>query len=136
LDVAAVHAVTSKGGWLTTRMLWGTVAVLMILTPLGLLAAGVAWGEWSAEDFANPDMRQQMMEASGNQPPPEQTPAGLERLASLWTAPLPDYAPAFIRSPAVGYIFSAMVGTGLIILFFLGVGWLTDKVRGPTTTTG
>src|SRR5512143_1780224 len=118
LDPAAVHAVTSRGGWLTTRMLWGTVAVLMILTPLGLLAAGVAWGEWSTEDFANPEMRQQMMETSGNQPPPEQTPAELERLSSLWTAPLPDYALAFIRSPAVGYIFSAMVGTGLIILFF------------------
>ncbi|MFO1428518.1 MAG: cobalt transporter CbiM [Candidatus Competibacteraceae bacterium] len=134
LNAAAVHAVTAKGGWLTTRMLWGTVAVLMILTPLGLLAAGVAWGEWSAEDFATPEMRQQIMEASGNQPPPEQAPAGLERLASLWTAPLPDYAPAFIRSPTVGYIFSAMVGTGLIILFFLAVGWLTDKVRSLTTT--
>ena len=116
-------------------MLWGTVAVLMILTPLGLLAAGVAWGEWSTEDFADPEMRQQIVAASGNQPLPEQTPAGLERLASLWTAPLPDYAPAFIRSPAVGYILSAMLGTGLIILFFLGIGWLTDKIRGAAATT-
>ena len=134
-DEAAVQAVASKGGWLSTRMLWGTVAVLMILTPLGLLAAGVAWGEWSTEDFADPEMRQQIVAASGNQPLPEQTPAGLERLASLWTAPLPGYAPAFIRNPAVGYILSAMMGIGLIILLFLGIGWLTDKRRGPTATT-
>ncbi len=33
------------------RRLWITVALLMLLTPLGILAAGTAWGEWSASRF-------------------------------------------------------------------------------------
>jgi cobalt/nickel transport system permease protein len=27
-------------------ILWGALAVIAILTPLGLLASGTAWGEW------------------------------------------------------------------------------------------
>ena len=110
--------------------------MLMILTPLGLLAAGMAWGEWGVEDFTNPEVRQQITAASGNQPPPAQVPQGLERLASLWTAPIPDYAPPFIRSPIFGYLLSAMVGTGLIILVFLLVGWLAGKIRSRELTAG
>lgn len=37
------------GGWRSTRGLWAGVAVLMLVTPLGLIAAGTAWGEWSAD---------------------------------------------------------------------------------------
>ena len=37
-----------------TRKLWIVLAVLLILTPLGILAAGSAWGEWRAQDFADP----------------------------------------------------------------------------------
>jgi cobalt/nickel transport system permease protein len=129
-----VQKIAAQGGWLSTRALWGTVAVLMILTPLGLLAAGTAWGEWGVEDFTKPEMRQQITAASGNQPPPAQVPQGLEQLASLWTAPLPDYAPPFLRSPVLGYLLSAMVGIGLIILAFLLAGWLLDKIRGRTWT--
>lgn len=128
--------VARRGGWMTTRALWATLALLMILTPLGLLAAGIAWGEWGVEDFANPEVREQISAVSGNQPPPVEVPQGLERLASLWTAPIPDYAPAFIRSPGFGYILSAMMGSGLIILAFLGVGWLTGRSRPPALSSG
>jgi cobalt/nickel transport system permease protein len=48
----------------------------------------------------------------------------------VWTAPLPDYAPPFMKSAAFGYIMSAMVGTGLIILMFFLFGWLTQTGRG------
>lgn len=106
-------------GWRTTRPLWVGLAVLMILTPLGLLAAGRAWGEWSVSDFADPAIRQQIAATSLNQAPPSQVPKGLERLSSIWTAPISGYAPPFMRSAAFGYILSAMVGTGLIILLFL-----------------
>jgi cobalt/nickel transport system permease protein len=131
-----VQAIAAQGGWLTTRTLWSAVAVLMILTPWGLLAAGIAWGEWGVEDFANPEVRQQITAASGNLPPPAQVPQGLERLASLWTAPIPDYAPPFIRSLVFGYLLSAMMGTGLIILIFLVISWLMDKIRGRELTAG
>ena len=48
------------------RPLWIGLAVLMIATPLGLLAAGTAWGEWGVEDFKNPAARQQIAAASGS----------------------------------------------------------------------
>lgn len=111
-------------GWRTTRPLWIGLAAMMILTPLGLLAAGTAWGEWSAADFNDPAVRQEIQNASHNQTPPTVAPAGLEKLASVWTAPIPDYAPSFLNSAEFGYILSAMFGTGLIIALFLFISWL------------
>ncbi len=124
-DAVTVETGSTNSGWRATRPLWLGLALLMALTPLGLLAAGTAWGEWGAEDFANPATREQIAAASNNQAPPAQPPTGLSRLASLWTAPMPDYAPPFLRSAAFGYIMSAMVGTGLIILVFFLIGWMT-----------
>lgn len=103
----------------STRKLWYGLAALMIASPLGLLAAGTAWGEWGVEDFANPETRLEILNASGQVAPPETAPQGLERLASLWTAPIPDYAPSFMHSESFGYILSAMLGCGLILLAFL-----------------
>lgn len=114
-------------GWRSTRSLWIGIAALMILTPLGLLAAGTAWGEWGIEDFANPQMRSQIAAASNNNAPPAAPPEGLARLGSLWTAPIADYAPSFMSNPQFGYILSAMFGTGLIIGFFLLTGWFSKK---------
>ncbi len=117
-----------KSGWRSTKPLWIGLAALMILTPLGLLAAGTAWGEWSAEDFANPETREQIAAASQNQTPPTAPPAGLEKLSSVWTAPIPDYAPAFMNSAKFGYIMSAMFGAGLIIAVFLLIGWIINFI--------
>src|SRR5512146_2508394 len=80
--------------------LWAAVSSLLILTPLGTLAVGTAWGEGSADSFAK-------------------APAGLARLSSIWTAPFPSYAPAFIKHPAFGYMLSAMFGVGVILLLSL-----------------
>ncbi len=126
------QGIERKSGWQTTRPLWVGLALLMILTPLGLLAAGTAWGEWGAGDFTDPVARQQIAAASGNQAPPAQPPEGMLRLSSIWTAPMSDYAPPFMRSAAFGYIMSALVGTGLIVLLFLLIGLVTRKaVRRP-----
>ncbi|MDQ6788939.1 MAG: cobalt transporter CbiM [Acidobacteriota bacterium] len=118
---------TQKSGWRSTRPLWIGLAALMILTPLGLLAAGTAWGEWSTRDFADGSMREQIATASNNQLPPDAPPKGLARLASIWTAPMPDYAPSFLSSRKFGYILSAMFGAGLIVLIFLIIGWIMRK---------
>ncbi|HXH69756.1 MAG TPA: PDGLE domain-containing protein, partial [Pyrinomonadaceae bacterium] len=99
-------------------------------TPLGLLAAGTAWGEWSVEDFADPAAREQIAAASHNQAPPTAPPEGLARLADIWTSPIPDYAPAFMNSPEFGYILSAMFGTGIIIAFFLLCSWIARIISG------
>jgi cobalt/nickel transport system permease protein len=109
------------------RPLWVALGVLMTLTPLGILAAGAAWGEWVASDFANPALRREIASASLRQAPPVRAPAGLEKLSSLWTAPFARYAPPLVRSAAFGYLLSAMFGTGLVVLASLGV---TRLARG------
>jgi cobalt/nickel transport system permease protein len=117
-------------GWRAARPLWIGLAALMILTPLGLLAAGTAWGEWRPNDFRDPAARQQIAQASNNQAPPAEAPAGLARVARIWTAPMPAYAPPFMQSASFGYIMSAMIGAGLIIVVFMLIDWLARKRSG------
>jgi cobalt/nickel transport system permease protein len=90
------------------RPLWFALAVLLILTPLGILATGSAWGESM----------------------PAQAPRGLRALSSFWTAPMARYAPPFVKSPAFGYLLSAMTGTGLILLVTLFAGLIVRRRRG------
>ena len=109
----------SQGAWSAVRPLWIALGLLLALTPLGILAGGAAWGEWRARDFSQAAARRRIAAASRNLAPPPQAPQGLERLYSVWTAPFPQYAPAFVRRPALGYLLSAMFGSGIIILGFL-----------------
>ncbi|MFZ2490305.1 MAG: hypothetical protein WA208_02360, partial [Thermoanaerobaculia bacterium] len=62
-----------------------------------------------------------------NVAPPEAPPAGLERLSSIWTAPIGDYAPPFMRSEGFGYVLSAMFGVGVILGVFLLLGWIVER---------
>jgi len=64
---------------------------------------------------------------SRNEAPPPAAPRGLERLSSIWTAPLSRYAPSFIRGAAFGYLVSAMVGVGLIIVAAMLLNWLLAR---------
>jgi cobalt/nickel transport system permease protein len=109
------------------RRLWWAVALLMLFTPLGILAAGTAWGEWSSADLSNPQTRQQIAAASRNHAPPSSVPAGIAKLSNLWTAPFPGYAPRFIKSPIFGYLLSAMFGVGILILASLLAGVVAEK---------
>ena len=107
-------AVETRAGW--GRPLWWAVGLLLLCTPLGILAAGTAWGEWSASDLANGGSRAQISTASGNHEPPAFIPPGLQKLASLWTAPFPGYAPGFIKSPFLGYLLSGMFAVGFFVM--------------------
>jgi cobalt/nickel transport system permease protein len=113
-----------------TRPLWISLAALMILTPLGLLAAGTAWGEWKVADFGDSNKRREIAAVSRDLAPPAKPPAGLARIANIWTAPMPAYAPPFLHSPIFGYIMSAITGAGLIISIFLAVGWFARRQKG------
>ncbi|MGQ9458836.1 MAG: PDGLE domain-containing protein [Anaerolineae bacterium] len=87
-------------------LLWIGLAILALLSPLGLLAPGTAWGEWGAEEFH--DLLGYV-------------PQGLERFAEFWRAPLPDYTiPGLGDVP--GYLLSAVVGMGLVVLATWGLG--------------
>ena len=109
------------------RPLWLGLALLLVLTPLGILAGGSAWGEWMASDFSDPAVRRQIAAASSNQAAPSRAPDGLERWSSFWTAPLARYAPPYVRHPAVGYMLSAMFGAGMVLLVCLAVGRLLRR---------
>ncbi|HWE50999.1 MAG TPA: cobalt transporter CbiM [Bryobacteraceae bacterium] len=108
----------------TTRPLWAALALFMVLTPLGILAAGSAWGEWAPRDFSDPAARSRIASTSSGAPLPGEVPAGLQKLAAFWTAPMPRYAPPLLKSAGWGYLLSAITGTGIIILLFLTISRL------------
>jgi cobalt/nickel transport system permease protein len=91
------------------RWLWAGFAVLVLITPIGVLAQGTAWGEWGAKELRT---------TLGF------VPAGLEKIGGLWTAAVPDYAPPFIANPLVGYLVAAVLGSALVI----GATWLLAKL--------
>jgi hypothetical protein len=100
-----------------TTKLWIGIAILIILSPLGLILpehfkAGSAWGEWGVEEIK---------ELVGY------VPKGLEKLANLWNAPLPDYAfkgweEKGLPHLSFAYIISAIIGIALIVIFVLLIG--------------
>jgi hypothetical protein len=84
--------------------LWLALGVFILLSPLGLIATGTAFGEWGLD---------QLPKEVGF------VPAGLAKFADLWRhAPLPDYGvpglDANFMQSAAGYILSALVGAILI----------------------
>ncbi|HEX3020408.1 MAG TPA: PDGLE domain-containing protein [Chitinispirillaceae bacterium] len=103
----------------TTSKLWLGLAVLAILSPLGLylpekLKAGAAWGEWGTDEIK---------EMTGF------VPVGLEKISSLWNAIFPDYTFKGWESLGMGhlslaYIFSALTG----IVLCVGVSLLLAKL--------
>ena len=112
-----------------TRRLWIILAALALLTPLGIwlperLRAGDAWGEWAPEDVG----RQVGF-----------IPRQLGRLADLWHAPIPDYAPRGWESKpfahqGLAYIASALIGIAACALIILLLGrWLSrrEETRAP-----
>lgn len=94
-------------------LFWGTLGVVALATPIGLLASGTAWGEWGAQELKNLGLNF--------------IPEGIARFTGWWPAPLPDYG--FPRMGAViGYILSAFVGIALVaILLWLLGQWLSRK---------
>jgi len=109
------------------RRLWLSVALLMLLTPVGILAAGQAWSEWSPTEFAVAGSPAQI--AGAGSVPSGTIPAGMQRLANLWTAPFPAYAPTFVKSAAFGYLLSAMFGVGFLLTLSLLVQRYVERRR-------
>jgi cobalt/nickel transport system permease protein len=96
----------------TWRPLWIVLAVLVVLTPIGLLAPGTAWGEWGLDELSGLGINF--------------TPSGMAKLASLWSAPLPDYDLPSLGNTTAAYILSAIVGIIIVsIIVWLFVRLIT-----------
>ena len=95
----------------TVRNLAIGLVALIVLAPLGLLAVGETFGEWGNEELE---------EKIGF------VPSGLERLSSLWSAPMPDYALPGIgesmTAASSAYILSAVIGVVICagLLYIIG----------------
>ena len=101
----------------------------MVLTPLGMLAAGKAWGEWSPSELAKRQNQSPAAAASGDADQSPKIPAGMQRLSHLWTAPFPAYAPTFVKSARFGYLLSAMFAVGILLLLSLAMQHCVERRR-------
>ncbi|SEM68209.1 cobalt/nickel transport protein [Syntrophus gentianae] len=99
------------------KKLWIGLIVLAFLSPLGIILpekfqAGDAWGEWGT------DTLQQLL---------GYVPAGLQRYAEIWKAPIPDYnfwgEGASLGMQIVAYVISGLLG----ILLTASVIYLLSK---------
>ena len=84
---------------------WYAIIALIIFAPIGLLAQGTAFGEWSGND---------LKEKLGF------VPQGMAKLGDKWKVMLPDYAipgydTSFFKS-ALGYIFCAIVALAVVLI--------------------
>lgn len=105
-----------------TRKLWIGIAILVVLSPLGLLlpawlGGGTAWGEWSAGEL------QKML---------GYVPAGMRHLDGIWKAPLPDYgvpgsAEVKPAGASAAYILSAVVGAVIVTVLAYALGRLLSR---------
>ena len=111
----ALEAIPDKTAFKPLYML---MAVLIVLTPLGLLATGTAWGEWGADEIAS-------LISGGS--PLGYTPAGMVNGFEL-SALFPDYSMSGLPE-WTGYILSGVVGVALLVIIFKIISsMMKDKV--------
>lgn len=114
-DAADINAENAQNGAQTpgSRFLpvYLMLALLIVLSPLGLLAEGTAWGEWGADEIA-------ATTATADGPELGYTPSGLTD-GFAWNAPVPDYSLAE-SAPGLpdwaAYVLSAIIGTALSVV--------------------
>lgn len=81
------------------------ILTIMVLTPLGLIAEGPAWGEWSVDEIRS------MI---------GYVPQSIENTKPLVRAIVPDYEISGV-SPLVSTWVSAAFGAGLIFAVMIGI---------------
>jgi cobalt/nickel transport system permease protein len=117
------HPGTAEVGEDSSRRLgwrWGAIGlgVAALLTPLGLLATGGAFGEDAPEDL---DLAKYHLQA---------VPNGLARYAGFWHHALFDgYGFSNDKHPVVGYVVSAFVGMAAIVTVVVSLHLLLGVAR-------
>ena len=105
-----------------TRKLWLGLVILALLSPVGIIIpdkfqAGAAWGEWGTDEI------QKMVGF---------VPQGMQKVADIWQAPIPDYAFKGWEEKGLGmlsiaYIISAAVGMGIVTAVTMLFGKIVNK---------
>lgn len=86
------------------------LAILIILTPIGLYLGGDTFAEWGA---------QEVKDKIGY------VPAGFSH---IWNAPLPDYAVPILGDSTVGYALGYMVSAFIGVVVCGGALYLLGKI--------
>lgn len=110
-----VRSVASR----TLQVAWIAVLLLMVLTPIGLLSPGTAWGEWSRTELEKLGLGY--------------IPAGFDRMAGIWSAPLARYDIPLLNNAAAAYVLAAVFGVALVLLALFALAWvltLTSAAAG------
>ena len=84
------------------KMLLLALAVLIALTPLGLISDASAWGEWDIEEITK---------MAGF------TPQGMKEFSPLFAALIPDYELVGVNK-IIAYLLSAVIGVLCVFGFF------------------
>ncbi len=101
------------------KSIYGLIVALICLTPLGLLAAGAAWGEWGVDEI-----RDVMSGGSALGFVPE----GMKNGFSFETI-MPDYKVGGLPEIAA-YILSAIAGVAILIILFKIIGSIKKDKSG------
>ena len=124
-QLAAEGTAAKKTSLIPTLIL---VAVLVVATPLGLLATGDAWGEWDAEGAATA-----VQEAGDDS---LQASVGLDTPTFADALPTGDYLQAYSEEQGLGfagqaamYILSGVIGVAVLTIAFRLIS-LTVKESG------
>ena len=96
------------------RWAWIVLIALIVLTPIGLLAPGTAWGEWGREELEQLGLGY--------------IPAGFDQWSNLWSAPLPDYDIPALNNPTMAYVVSAVFGVAMVFAAILVIGWVLARL--------
>ncbi|NEG97011.1 cobalt transporter CbiM [Bifidobacterium sp. SMB2] len=117
-------AVTERGGVAThgagglKTPVWIGLGALTVISPIGLLATGTAYGEWGAEEFKA---------ATGLAYVPDRIANGFS-----WNALLPDYSMQGLPDWA-GYILCAVIGIAVMTIVFRLLGAAVGGANGKKT---
>ncbi len=111
-------------------IVWAGIAVgvMVVLTPLGLLAPGGAFGEDAPQDLPLGDLGLSAV------------PQGLANYTGYWQHTLLDgYGFTSGDNPVLGYLLSAVVGIlviGLTVFLFAAIArWIAGLIHRPSATT-
>ncbi len=118
LEASSGMQTSARAG--VSRWAWAALAALIVLTPIGLMAPGTAWGEWSRTELEQMGLGY--------------IPAGFDRWSSLWSAPLSGYDLPWLNHSIAGYLFSAAVGVVLVLAVIMALGWLLLRLTQRNTT--